>query len=340
MIRLAQIGSLIILVISQISLIGQDFYWPTPHQAFSQGQDYSEFIQPTIIEKPYSGLFGCVRNNGTRFHEGIDIRPLDRDKNGEAVDSVYATMDGRIVHISKVAGNSSYGRYVVIEHEKAVPMVYSLYAHLSTIATDIKVGQWVEGGRILGIMGRSAGGYTIPKERAHLHFEIGFRLTDNFEPFYKRKKFQVRNQHGIWNGMNLVGMNSLEYFMMRRQRHVENLEDYIKTLPSAYVVRVLSTKTPDFVQRYPSLVELQTNNDRAIGWDIEFTWFGLPKHWRVVTGQGTLPPNSFRADLIHFEKDELAKSLCRRTLTKSGSEIGIGKSTKTFLELLFGTPVK
>ena len=43
---------------------------------------------------PATGGFGGVRSGGTRFHEGIDIRPVGRAKNGEATDSVFAAMTG------------------------------------------------------------------------------------------------------------------------------------------------------------------------------------------------------------------------------------------------------
>lgn len=323
-----------------IPLSSQDFYWPTPDRSFSRGDPYTSYIQPTASNKPYSGLFGCVRNNGRKFHEGIDIKAMEHDAKGEAVDSIYATMDGRVVHVSKIEGNSSYGRYVVLEHENAQPRVYSLYSHLKTIESYVKKGQWLDGGSVIGIMGRSAGGYTIPKSRAHLHFEIGLKLTDDFSQFYKRRKYKVANQHGNWNGMNLVGLNPLEYFMMRRKGNVRNLAEYFEVLPTAVIVKVVSDKVPDFVNRYPELIELQKNNEAAIGWEIEFTWYGMPKKMRVLTGKGSVPSGAFRVELVHFSKDKLSKALARKTLQKKGSSIEMGRTLKTYLELLFGVPIK
>ena len=158
-------------------LHAQQFYWPTPDRAFHEGHSYDKFITPTLPDKPYSGLFGCVRNNGRKFHEGIDLRATMFDKRGEATDPIYATMDGTIVHINAVAGNSSYGRYIVIEHRGTTPAIYSLYSHLRFIDASISVGKEVKGGDVIGVMGRSAAGYTIPKHRAHLHFELGFRVS-------------------------------------------------------------------------------------------------------------------------------------------------------------------
>jgi len=47
--------------------------WPTPNPAFAQGMGYSAFLQKTGPDKAFSsGAFGCVRNNGYKFHEGLD----------------------------------------------------------------------------------------------------------------------------------------------------------------------------------------------------------------------------------------------------------------------------
>ena len=50
------------------------------------------------------------------FIEGIDIRSVHRDANGEPLDEVRAIADGQVVHVSLVPGSSSSGKYLLIEH--------------------------------------------------------------------------------------------------------------------------------------------------------------------------------------------------------------------------------
>ncbi|MDQ6861282.1 MAG: M23 family peptidase, partial [Verrucomicrobiota bacterium] len=58
------------------------------------------------------GQYGFVRNpvetpSGfvyTRFHEGIDIRPLRRDAAGEPLDPVRAIADGAVAYVNNVPG--------------------------------------------------------------------------------------------------------------------------------------------------------------------------------------------------------------------------------------------
>ena len=72
-----------------------EFVWPTPNSAWAEGRPIDDFIQPTVSGDPESGTFGCIRSGGRQFHEGIDIKPLKRDRHGEPADAVFAAMDGR-----------------------------------------------------------------------------------------------------------------------------------------------------------------------------------------------------------------------------------------------------
>ena len=151
--------------------------WPTPNTAYLEGKPIDAYVQPTVSGEVASGLFGCVRSGGGQFHEGVDLKPVSRDRRGEATDDIFATMSGVVRHINLRSGESSYGRYVVIEHPDLKPAVYTLYAHLSSVAPGLKTGEAVARGQVIATMGRSAGGYAIPRDRSHLHYEIGLVAT-------------------------------------------------------------------------------------------------------------------------------------------------------------------
>ena len=209
--------SSVIVVVSLISkslLFGIDLYWPTEDKAFFQGASWETLIQPTVSGRIESGKFGCVRNDGSKFHEGIDIKPKKEIKR-EAIDKIIAAMDGQVVHINTVAGNSSYGKYIVVVHKNVEPAIYSLYAHLSSIDKAIQVGKWVKkGGDSLGIMGRTTLGKPIPKKGAHLHFEMGVMLFERFAKWYDKQTFDLPNKHGLWkkSAFNLTGFDALDFY--------------------------------------------------------------------------------------------------------------------------------
>jgi len=311
--------------------------WPTPSRAWEQGQGPEAFVQPTVSGKVESGLFGCVRSNGLQFHEGLDIRPVRRDSRGEALDPVTAAMAGVVRHINSRPGDSSYGRYVVLEHPDLQPAVYTLYAHLAKVDAGLRVGARVAQGGVLGIMGRSAGGYAIPRERAHLHFEIGLRLTDSFQPWYTWRKFGSPNQHGNWNGMNLVGLDPLEFLNEWRARRVDNFEQHLARQRAAVRVRVVTARTPDFITRYPALLTKPMPVGMIGGWEVAFNAFGLPFAWTPLTRAEV---GAARANSVQLREVDAAlnRAVRCKTLVKPGRGGAhvTGPDLDTVLQLLFG----
>ena len=115
----------------------------------------------------------------TRFHEGMDIRPMRRDGHGEPLDEVRAMADGTVVYASKLALQTT------------VAMWWSSIAGeaaLTTVSTRISTrsrssaGQRVRQGEKLAIMGHTGTG--IDRERAHVHVELNLLLNTHFEGWH------------------------------------------------------------------------------------------------------------------------------------------------------------
>src|SRR5216110_3568161 len=147
-----------------------DLGLPTDNDSLFSGGG-AAFYQ--YIERNYNGVkstpweggqYGFVRDPTdtaggvvyTRFHEGIDIRPLHRDAHGEPLDEVRAIADGKVVHANSVPGYSNYGKYIVIEHRWEGSNYYSLYGHLSSIA--VQPGDTVKRGQHIAVMGYTGAG--------------------------------------------------------------------------------------------------------------------------------------------------------------------------------------
>src|ERR1700733_6361071 len=163
------VSSAAVILFSGATLFAQSpFQFPTANHALYQPGGELKFFAPTAPDKPWtSGSFGCVRNNKTRMHEGLDIRSLQRDKHGEPTDPVMATADGTVMYFNTRPGLSNYGNYVVIRHVVEGLEIYSLYAHLSAVRPGLKVGDAVRAGDVIATMGRTSTAEVILKERAH-----------------------------------------------------------------------------------------------------------------------------------------------------------------------------
>ncbi len=312
-----------------------ELVWPTPSRAWAEGKPATEWLQHAGSGDPQSGAFGGVRSGGSQFHEGIDIRPVGRDRKGAPTDPVFAVLPGVVRHVAG-APSGGYGRYVVLEHPGVTPAVYSLYAHLASIAPGLRPGQTVAAGATLGLMGHSAGGYRIPPDRAHLHFEIGVMVTRDFQSWYERKKFGSRNEQGVWNGMNLLGLDPQALFEDWRARRITTLQDVFARQETVVRLRLATTRTPDFVTRYPSLLTKPLPLGPVSGWEIRFNWTGLPFAWTPLTGLETIGLAAGVPRIVEVNAEVERRQRSKSLAVQRGGEWTVGRDLEPVLQLLFG----
>lgn len=313
-----------------------EMIWPTPNTAYFEGKSTSAFIQPTASGEEDSGRFGCVRTGGAQFHEGLDLKPVSRDRAGEPIDPIFAVLPGVVRHINRTPGDSNYGRYIVIEHTEQSLPVCTLYAHLSSIAPGLKSGDTVQKGQQIAVMGRSSSTMAIPRDRAHLHFEFDLLLTRDFQSWYNFRKFGSRNDHGMWNGMNLVGFDPLDCYNAIRSRTADDFAQYFTKLKPAVRVRIATKVIPDFIERYAALrTKPMPTADAFSGWEILFNDMGVPFAWTPLTSMETigLRPNDPEAALVD-ESTKLPR--CKSLVFKKRGRVVIGKDLEATLQLLFG----
>ena len=291
--------------------------WPTSMDR-SLLRSPEDYLQPTESGRLESGAFGMVRDDGHRFHEGLDIRPAGRTKSGEPTDLVFSAMEGVVTYVN-ARPNGTYGRYVVMLHPRAELPVYTLYAHLASLQPGLKAGQTLAAGKVLGVMGRSSTSETaIPRERAHLHFEVGLMLSERFQAWYDADADNrgVPNHHGVFNGQNLIGFDPT-LLLARSSADVRTL---LRDQPVALAITLRPKRTPDFLTRYPALLK-GGDSATAAGWYVEFSWQGMPIGWTALpAGDPLLRPGPWS---LYGVKDQFRPQLIRRRmLTANGKAAG------------------
>lgn len=225
------------------------------------------------------GTYGFVRNarttlNGevfTKFHEGIDIAPVDRDAAGEPLDVIHAIANGTVVFCAPNAA-SNYGNYIVIEHPcgENWGTFYSLYAHLHRI--DTTAGTVVKRGDSIALMGHTGEG--IDRRRSHMHLELCMLASDRFNEFYARH-YKLGNPNGNWHGHNLIGLDAAAFLKAARAEPGLTPGEFLTTLRPYYQVRIpgKSGQELELVRRYPWL---RRPGEPSASWEISFTGAGVP----------------------------------------------------------------
>ena len=317
-------------------LRAQSFHLPTAnHTLFDADGGGERFFVPTVGKTWITGTFGCVRSDGRQLHEGLDIRCLQRDKHGESTDAVLATADGTVAYVNRKASLSNFGNYIVLRHEVDGIEVYSTYAHLREVGKDLKPGGTVKSGEPIGVMGRTANTREgISKERAHVHFELNLFVNDRFPEWYKKNFPGQRNDHGTWNGQNLMGLDPRAILLEQQRLGTKfNLAQFIQSQTELCRVIVRATNFP-WLKRYAALVRPNplAQKEGVTGYEIALNFNGVPKE--LIPRAASEMKGKAKFQLLSVNDAEAKKNPCRRLVTQRGSRWELAPHGIKTLELL------
>jgi len=318
-----------------IAIHAQPFYLPTTNEALFEPGGEERFFVGTPGRSWVSGAFGCVRSDGWQVHEGLDIRSLERDPRDEPIDKILATAQGTVVHINRKSALSNFGIYIVIQHQVQGMEVYSLYAHLSQVADGLAVGQHVDARTEIGTMGRTANTRSrISKERAHLHFELNLILNENFPSWFKGQYPTQRNDHGIWNGRNLVGLDPRQILLTQRM-HGErfDLAHVVRSQPELMRVMVRETDFP-WLRRYPQLIRPNPVADQegVAGHEIVFNFNGVA--FEIIPRSPSEISTTARVTLLSVNEQEYNLRPGRKLVSRRSGAWALTRSGEQLLDLL------
>lgn len=310
------------------------FQFPTANQTLFDPDGGGEKFFVGTVGKPWtSGCFGCVRSEGWQMHEGLDIRCLQRDKHGEPTDPVMATADGTVVYINSRPSLSNYGNYVVIHHRIEGIDVFSLYAHLS--ATHVKVGQTVKAGEVIAIMGHTSNtAERITKDRAHVHFELNLLANDHFSAWYRKTFPTERNDHGEYNGQNLLGLDPRLILLGEHEQGAKfSLLDFIRG--QTELCRVIVRKTDfSWLKRYPMLIRPNpvAQKEGTAGYELALNYNAVP--FELIPRAASEIKGKGKYQLVSVNEPEEKKNPCRRLVIQRGARWELAPHGISALDLL------
>ena len=298
---------------------GAVFQLPTANRALFEADGGERFYVGTVGKPWTSGQFGCVRSEGYQFHEGLDIRCLQRDKHGEPTDPVSATADGVVAYLNSKPALSPYGNYVLLRHHVEGLEIYSLYAHLSAIRSGLKAGDVVRTGEQIATMGRTSNTHQpITKDRAHCHFELDLLGTDRYVQWHQARLPEQRNDHGVFNGFNLFGIDPAQ--VLREQARLGtnfSLVRFLQAQPELCRVAVRVKSFP-FARRYAPLVLRNPVAEREgiAGYELGLSFNGLPL--RIIPRAASELKSPAKVALLSVNEAELKSRPCGKIVFKRG----------------------
>lgn len=319
------------------SLLSQaaPFGFPTANRALLEPNGGERFFVGTANKPWTSGGFGCVRSEGFQMHEGIDIRALQRDRRGEPTDPVLATADGVVAYVNRKPALSNYGTYVVLRHRLDGFEVYSLYAHLGEARADLKPGLAVKAQEAIATMGRTSNTrQSISKDRAHVHFEVNLLINDRYSAWHEKFLPGQRNDHGVWNGRNMLGLDPTALLMAHATPGKPlNLRSFIQNRPEMLRVTVRATNFP-WLRRYAALVTPNPTAEKAgiAGYELALDYSGIP--FQIIPRSAAEIKSRSRIALLSVNAPEQQAHPCRKWVTHRNGRWELTNHGTELLELL------
>ena len=331
--RLALVSATILS--TAFSIRAQSFQLPTANRALFEKGGEERFFVGTVGKPWTTGTFGCVRSDGAQMHEGLDIRCLQRDKRGEPTDPVMATAEGTVAYINTHSGLSNYGNYIVLHHRIEGLDIYSLYAHLHEVRRDLKVGQSVKAGEPIAIMGRTANTHEgISKDRAHVHFELNLFVNDRFSEWFKTAARGERNDHGDWNGQNLLGLDPRLILLQQHEQGAKfSLLNFIRNQTEMCRVFVRKTNFP-WLKRYAALIRPnpRTEKEGIVGYELALNFNGIA--FELIPRAPSEIKGKARFQVLSVNEAEQQKNPARHLISKSRGRWELTKHGTELLDVL------
>jgi hypothetical protein len=213
--------------------------------------------------------------------------------------------------------------------------IYSSYAHLREIRPGLKVGQSVKAGDPIATMGRTANTHEgISKDRAHVHFELNLFVNDRFSAWYKKTFPGQRNDHGAWNGQNLVGLDP-QLILLEQQKSGAKF-DLLRFIQSQTELCRVVVRATDFpwLKRYPGLVKAnpQAAKEGIAGYEMALNFNAVA--FELVPRAASEIKGQTKFQLLSVNETEQHRNRCRHLVTQSGGRWKFTSHGLTALELL------
>jgi hypothetical protein len=120
-------------------------------------------------------------------------------------------------------------------------------------------------------------GYTgtgINRERAHLHLELCLMFSRQFEAWYDTFFRNDPNRHGIYNGMNLAGLDVARLYLALRSNPTLTIPEFLNHEETFYKVALPKARHFDLSQLYPWMLAAGKRNGES--WEVSFAASGVP----------------------------------------------------------------
>jgi hypothetical protein len=172
----------------------------------------------------------------------------------------------------------------------------------------------------------------ISKDRAHVHFELNLFVNEKFQTWFKKYSPGERNDHGLWNGQNMLGIDP-KLVLLAENKGKFNLPNFIRNQTELCRVVVKKTDFP-WLKRYAALVKENPVATKAgiAGYELVLNYNGLP--FEVIPRAASEIKGKSKYQLLSVNEAEYKANPCRRLITQKGARWELTNRGTKLLDLL------
>jgi hypothetical protein len=186
----------------------------------------------------------------------------------------------------------------------------------------VQPGETVKGGQRIAVMGYTGTG--INRERAHLHLELDLMFSRQFEAWYNTFFKNDPNRHGVYNGMNLAGLDIARLYLALRKNPALTISEFLNDEETFYKVALPKARHFDLPQFYPWMLAGGRRNN-ASSWEVSFARSGVPLRIEPSDRHVTQPELSYAkktsTEYSYLTRDIVSGRQANAHLTNYGAQL-------------------
>jgi len=132
----------------------------------------------------------------------------------------------------------------------------------------------------------------LNQARAHVHLELNLMLSRQFEAWHAASFANDPNHHGLYNGLNLVGLDIARLYLALQKRPELTIPDFLAEEETLYRVLLPASKNFDLAKFYPWMVRQKAEGEPA-SWEVSFNRAGVPLKIQAATKAVSEPELSY-----------------------------------------------
>src|SRR5207249_3889529 len=153
-------------------------------------------------------------------------------------------------------------------------------------------------------------------------------LSREFESWYNVHFRNDPNRHGLYNGLNLAGIDIARLYLALRKQPSLTIPDFLSQETIFYKVTLPDSRHFDLLKRYPWLLRSPASRDTK-SWEISFAQSGVPLKIEPGSKAVTQP------ELTYFKRSGARYwDLTRETLTGRGERASLSDNGRQWMRLL------